>query len=159
MWSIHSEIPNDLNNGVGNPNRKKKAKCQNLNIDPQVLFCYFLLLHACWKTKYDVHSAEKVFNSDWSINSFIIVVYDNFFSSVRIFCPKPDYKILIDNHLKLFTDQSEMSALPAGRSGKIKEKKHLDIIILWIFVHFYTPVLDIKWRKSGLIKFTRISCL
>ena len=64
-------------------------------------------------------------------------------------------KILIDNHLKLLTDQSEMSALPAGRSRKIKEKKHLDIIILWIFVHFYTPVLDIKWRKSRLIKLTR----
>ena len=62
---------------------------------------------------YIVHPAVI---SDWSENSFIMVVYDkNFLRSVRIFCPSQTKKNFSQTTvIKLILGQSEVSALPVG---------------------------------------------
>ena len=55
------------------------------------------------------HSEERAFTSDWNVNSFIIVVYEIILAV--LWTKHSD--ILIDNHYKT-TDQSELTALPAG---------------------------------------------
>ena len=55
-------------------------------------------------------------SSDWSVNCFVVVVYNNFILKVQSeFSVKSMTKnILMDTIIKLFTNQSELRALPAG---------------------------------------------
>ena len=49
-----------------------------------------------------IHSMERSINSDWFIETFIMVVCEkNFFSSVNIWCAKDDWIFFLkDNHYK-----------------------------------------------------------
>ena len=62
------------------------------------------------------HPVGKTLISDWFTNSFKMVVYENIFLiSVKIFCPKHDYKNFFwITIMKPFMDQSEVSSPPAG---------------------------------------------
>ena len=56
------------------------------------------------------------FTSDWSVNRFIIVVHEKFFNRVldKKTLSELLKKIVQTTIIKLFEDQSEVSALPAG---------------------------------------------
>ena len=61
--------------------------------------------------------AGRTLTSDWLVNSFIIVVYEKMFFKVQSeFSVKSITKIVssLRTIIKLFTNQSEVSTLPAG---------------------------------------------
>ena len=69
----------------------------------------------------DGHPAGKALASDWSTDSYIKVVYVIFFQAQsRIFCPRHNQKY---SHrqpmLNIFTNQSEVSALPTKAGNKM----------------------------------------
>ena len=48
-----------------------------------------LTANDCARSHSPLHPVGRSINSDWCVNSFIMVVYENFFfSSVRILCPR-----------------------------------------------------------------------
>ena len=58
------------------------------------------------------HPMGRALTSDWFANGFIMVGYENFLTSGRIFCPKCDkYKFLIENHYKTIYEQE---SIPVG---------------------------------------------
>ena len=68
-----------------------------------------------WKKQYRLHYAVRVLTSDWFINSFMMAVCEkSLFKFNQNILSMTKNIFLLTTIIKLFTDQSEVSALPAG---------------------------------------------
>ena len=98
----------------------------------------------------ELHSApyRKIYHSDWFVNSFIMVLCENFFSSVRIWCPKDDKKYFSQTTIvKLFANQSELIDLPTACTGISCKTKHLS----WKLAQSCSLLLLSIFTGSGLL--------
>ena len=60
------------------------------------------------------HITGRTLTYDWSVNSFIVDVYENYLSSSNRFSGQSrTEKKLMDNHYKTILDKSELRTLPA----------------------------------------------
>ena len=101
------------------------------------------------------HTAGRGFSSDWSVKSFIIVFYENFFK----FCPHNDWKIFssVDNYYKTFYEpvrnECSSSKLMVSRSRtRTSQKCPVTANALWYIHHlaFSGVILEktklVSWR-------------
>ena len=84
--------------------------------------------------------AGRAPSSDWSASSFIMVVYESFFSKFsQNFVSKGRPKIFSQTTIikpHVFTDQSEVSALPVGWESNIKRKLLSQWLVTIFYLHF-----------------------